>query len=105
VLEFYSREDPQLSETLMRSLAGMGQELGYFFAHRIGDLRRSRELTAREREVLQLAAQGLARKAIAQKLSLSPSTVKTHFENIYTKWGVSDRASAVAKALREGVIR
>ena len=43
-------------------------------------------------------------KAIAQQLSLSPSTVKTHFENIYAKWDVSDRASAVAKALREGLI-
>jgi PAS domain S-box-containing protein len=104
VLEFYSREDLQFSETLVRSLAGIGQELGYFFARRPGDFR-PRDLTPREREILQLAAQGLARKAIAQRLSLSPSTVKTHFENIYTKWRVSDRASAVAKGLREGFIQ
>jgi len=45
-----------------------------------------------------------AGKTIAQHLSLSPSTVKTHFENIYAKWGASDRSSAVAKGLREGVI-
>jgi DNA-binding NarL/FixJ family response regulator len=104
VLEFYSSEDLHFSETLLHSLAGMGQEIGYFFARRGGEFQ-PRALTAREREVLQLAAQGMARKAIAQQLSLSPSTVKTHFENIYTKWGVSDRASAVAKALREGVIK
>jgi two-component system nitrate/nitrite response regulator NarL len=44
-------------------------------------------------------------KIIAQKLKLSPSTVKTHFENIYAKWDVSDRASAVANALRQGLIQ
>ncbi|MEA2458483.1 MAG: Bacterial regulatory protein luxR family [Thermoleophilaceae bacterium] len=44
-------------------------------------------------------------KSVAQHLSLSPLTIKSHFENIYAKWGVSDRASAVAKALREGLIR
>ena len=44
-------------------------------------------------------------RRIAEQLTLSPSTVKTHFENVYAKWGVSDRASAVAKALREGLIR
>jgi PAS domain S-box-containing protein len=104
VLEFYSRENLQFTETLLRSLTRMGQALGYFFARRGGELR-PRELTPREREVLQLAAQGMARKAIARQLSLSPSTVKTHFENIYAKWCVSDRASAVAKALREGVIQ
>jgi PAS domain S-box-containing protein len=65
---------------------------------------RARQLTARERQMLQLAAQGMSRKAIARHLSLSQSTVKTHFQNIYTKWGISDRASAVAKALRERII-
>jgi PAS domain S-box-containing protein len=62
------------------------------------------ELTAREREILQLAAQGMSTKAIARHLTLSPLTVKTHFENVYAKWGAPDRASAVAKALREGLI-
>jgi two-component system nitrate/nitrite response regulator NarL len=61
-------------------------------------------LTPRERQILQLAAQGMSGKTIAQHLTLSPSTVKSHFEHIYTKWGTSDRASAVAKALREGLI-
>jgi DNA-binding NarL/FixJ family response regulator/PAS domain-containing protein len=104
VLEFYSRESLQPSETLLRSLTGMGHELGHFFARRTGELR-PHELTARERQILQLAAQGMSAKTIAQHLTLSPLTVKSHFQNIYAKWGISDRASAVAKGLREGLIR
>jgi PAS domain S-box-containing protein len=103
VLEFYSRDRLQPTETLLRSLTGMGHELGHFFARRSGELR-PQELTARQHEVLQLAACGMSGKSIAQQLSVSPSTVKTHFEHIYAKWGVSDRASAVAKGLRDGVI-
>jgi DNA-binding NarL/FixJ family response regulator len=105
VLEFYSREILQPTETLLRSLTGMGHELGQFFAHRSGELRRQPELTARECQVLQLASHGMSGKIIAQKLKVSPSTVKTHFENIYAKWDVSDRASAVANALRQGLIQ
>jgi PAS domain S-box-containing protein len=104
VLEFHSRDRLQPTETLLRSLTGMGHELGHFFARRSGELR-PQELTAREREVLQLASRGMSGKTIAQQLSVSPSTVKTHFEHIYAKWGVSDRASAVAKGLREGLIQ
>jgi DNA-binding NarL/FixJ family response regulator len=104
VLEFHSRQRLQPSETLPRTLAGMGRELGHFLARRGGELRPG-ELTPREREVLQLTSQGLSNKMVARELALSPSTVKTHFENIYAKWGVSDRAAAVAKALRDGLIR
>jgi PAS domain S-box-containing protein len=104
VVEFYSRDSLHPTETLLRSLTGMGQALGHFFARRRGELQ-PQELTAREREILQLAAQGLSRKAIAERLTLSPLTVKSHFQNIYAKWNVSDRASAVAKALREGLIQ
>jgi two-component system nitrate/nitrite response regulator NarL len=104
VLEFFSRERLQETETSLRSLTGMGHELGHFFARRRGELRPP-ELTAREREILQLTAEGMSVKEVAQKLFLSPSTIKSHFENIYSKWAVSDRASAVAKAIREGLIR
>jgi two-component system nitrate/nitrite response regulator NarL len=54
--------------------------------------------------VLQLAAQGLATHEIQSKLLLSQSTVKTHFEHIHAKLGVSNRVAAVATALREGLI-
>lgn len=63
------------------------------------------KLTDREREVLQLASEGWNGPEIARKLFLSPATVKTHLANIYDKLEVPDRASAVAKALREGVLQ
>lgn len=61
-------------------------------------------LTPRELEVLQLASSGLNGPALARELHISLSTTKTHFENIYGKLGVRDRAAAVAVALRAGII-
>ncbi|MDP9256279.1 MAG: PAS domain-containing protein, partial [Actinomycetota bacterium] len=57
VMEFYSRDSLEPTETLLRSLTGMGHELGRVFARRNGGLR-SQELTVRERQILQLAAHG-----------------------------------------------
>lgn len=62
-------------------------------------------LSPREREILSLAAEGRSGPEIARILFLSPNTVKTHLANIYDKLDVSDRAAAVAKALREGVLQ
>jgi len=62
------------------------------------------QLTRREREVLQLAAEGLSTSAIAERLTLSPATVTTHFGNIYVKLSVPARTAAVAKAMRLGLI-
>ena len=61
-------------------------------------------LTPRERDVLQLAADGLTTTSIAQQLSLSRATVRTHFGHIYIKLDVSSRAGAVAKGMRLGLI-
>jgi DNA-binding NarL/FixJ family response regulator len=61
-------------------------------------------VTPRETEVLRLASHGLTYAEIAEQLVVSPSTVRTHLENIYPKLGVSDKASAVAAALRHGLI-
>jgi PAS domain S-box-containing protein len=61
-------------------------------------------LTPREREILQLAADGGTTRDIADILILSAGTVKTHFEHIYAKLEVGDRAAAVARALRCGLI-
>jgi two-component system nitrate/nitrite response regulator NarL len=63
------------------------------------------KLTTREREVLTLLAEGRSGPEIARLLFLSPATVKTHLANLYDKLEVSDRAAAVAKALREGVLQ
>jgi DNA-binding CsgD family transcriptional regulator len=61
-------------------------------------------LTPREVELLQLAADGLTGPAIAEALVVSPATVRTHFQNIYEKLGVHDRAAAVAKAMRHDLV-
>jgi DNA-binding CsgD family transcriptional regulator len=64
----------------------------------------SAPLTQREIEVLGLAADGFSGPQLAEELALSPTTVNTHFKNIYAKLEVRNRAAAVAKALRLGVI-
>ena len=61
-------------------------------------------LTPRELEIIQLAAQGRTGPRIADDLVVSRCTVKSHFENVYSKLGVPDRAAAVAKAMRLGLI-
>jgi DNA-binding CsgD family transcriptional regulator len=62
------------------------------------------QLSRREIEVLALASEGHSAAMIANELTLSPATVRTHFENIYAKLGVRDRAAAVARAMRMGLI-
>lgn len=59
-------------------------------------------LTAREREVLALVAQGQTNKEIARALSVSPATIKAHVERIIAKLGVSDRTQAAVLAARSG---
>jgi PAS domain S-box-containing protein len=61
-------------------------------------------LTAREREILQLVADGLSGPEAAAQLVVSPATVKSHFRNIHQKLEVPNRAAAVAKAMRLGYI-
>ncbi|HLZ63590.1 MAG TPA: LuxR C-terminal-related transcriptional regulator [Ktedonosporobacter sp.] len=57
-------------------------------------------LSKRELEVLELIAQGLSNREIAQRLVLSPGTVKVHTRNIYGKLGVGSRTQALAQATR-----
>lgn len=59
-------------------------------------------LTAREREVLQLAAEGLANKQIALSLGISEHTVKFHLSSLYTKLGVTSRTEAIRAGARRG---
>ena len=61
-------------------------------------------LTMREREVLALLCEGQSAPQIAQKLFLGTTTVKSHLGHLYEKLGVSDRAAAVAEAMRRGLI-
>lgn len=61
------------------------------------------ELSRREREVLELVAQGLPNKRIALELAISEKTVKTHLTNIFERLGVSDRYQAALWAKRHGL--
>jgi two-component system nitrate/nitrite response regulator NarL len=61
-------------------------------------------LTDRESEILRLIAGGKSLPAIAKELFLGVTTVKTHTQHLYDKLGVSDRAAAVAEAMRRGLI-
>jgi two-component system nitrate/nitrite response regulator NarL len=61
-------------------------------------------LSARERELLELAAEGVTSAEIAKRLCLSPNTVKTYWQRLYEKLGASDRANAIAEAIRRGLL-
>jgi DNA-binding NarL/FixJ family response regulator len=61
------------------------------------------ELTVREREILELVAQGLANAEIAGKLSISPKTVRNHVSNIFNKMQVTDRVQAALRAREAGM--
>jgi DNA-binding NarL/FixJ family response regulator len=61
------------------------------------------DLTVREREVLQLVAQGLANKQIARRLGIAEKTVKTHLTSVFQRIGVTDRTQAALWAQRQGL--
>jgi DNA-binding NarL/FixJ family response regulator len=61
------------------------------------------ELTSREREVLDLLADGCTNAEIARRLFLSPKTVKNHLTNVYAKLQVADRAQAAVRARQAGL--
>jgi len=61
-------------------------------------------MSDRERETLTLIAEGLSAPQIGRTLHLSTATVKTHLQHIYEKLGVSERAAAVAEAMRRGLL-
>ena len=61
-------------------------------------------LSPRETQVLGLTAQGMSAPDIARQLTVSPTTVRTHLQHLYEKLGVSDRAAAVAEAMRRGLL-
>ncbi len=62
-------------------------------------------LTARELDVLMLAATGLSNRDLARELFVSQATVKTHLHHAFTKLGVDNRQAAIAAAVKRGLIR
>jgi two-component system, NarL family, nitrate/nitrite response regulator NarL len=78
--------------------AAVAQEI----RRRSGD--QERLLTPREDQILRLTANGMSAPDIAGQLHLGATTVKTHLQRVYEKLGVSDRAAAVAEAMRRGIL-
>jgi DNA-binding NarL/FixJ family response regulator len=75
------------------------------FAEKPGEARPQRELlSVREREILQLVAEGLGNQAIAQRLTLSVKTVEAHKAHISQKLGVRGRTELIKYAIRKGLI-
>jgi two-component system, NarL family, nitrate/nitrite response regulator NarL len=64
----------------------------------------SQTLTPREIEIVNMVAQGLRNRAIAERLSISEGTVKVHLHNIYEKFGVDGRLELVLVAQQKGLI-
>ncbi len=62
------------------------------------------ELTPREKEVLELVAEGMTNREIGQELTISPKTVARHRENIMHKLNLHSRTELVKYAIRKGVI-
>lgn len=79
------------AEALVRRLEGSGA-------------RADGELTAREREVAALIAEGLTNSVLAERLFISPKTAAVHVSNILMKLGLSSRAEVAAWAVRHGVV-
>jgi two-component system, NarL family, nitrate/nitrite response regulator NarL len=109
----YVTKDAALSEireAILRVAAGE-RRLGADVEHQIVEEiqvraeRQTLELTERERAVLDLAVKGLTVVAMGRELHLSGATVKVHLSTLYAKLGVADRASAVAEAMRRGLVR
>lgn len=81
----------------------IANELGIPDSKPLGDAARPR-LTRQEQHILQLAAQGLSNRAIANRLSVSESTVKNHLRHVSAKFNTSSRAQSVWQAVQWGYL-
>ena len=103
VMEGAAWLDPAIAQIVMKSLPKMGSH--NTSGGNTGTSSVLSELTEREREVLNVIANGKSNKDIASTLHISIYTVKAHVCNIIQKLAVDDRTQAAIKALREGLVQ
>ena len=98
--------DPQAIVDAVRSAARGETILDDHLEARVVATMRTRrpELSPREREVLDLLAEGHSNRELARQLFLSEATVKTHLNHLYDKLGVDSRTAAVAAARHSGLL-
>jgi DNA-binding NarL/FixJ family response regulator len=89
----------------IRCVAGGGRWIPQEVAHRLSSRNSYETLTARELEVLNEIAKGLANKQIAATLGITEYTVKDHLKNILAKLRVADRTEAVSVSVQRGIIQ
>ncbi|MCX6544923.1 MAG: response regulator transcription factor [Acidobacteria bacterium] len=103
----YIRKDAE-PETLLAAIRAVARGRTFidpYVACRVAeDATAHEELTAREREVLRHVALGLSNKDIAEALSVSEETIKTHVGHLLGKLGVENRAQAIVQALKRSLI-
>lgn len=102
----------EATDTVMRAIQAVVQGDTWFSRHIVEKLAQiknrqdaSATLTDREKEMLEMVAQGLDNTHIGAKLSLADQTVRNYLSRIYTKLGVSSRAEAIVWARERGMGR
>jgi DNA-binding NarL/FixJ family response regulator len=83
----------------------LGKQAGHSNGHHSHDELLADQLTAREIEVLQLLAEGASSREMAERLSVSPNTVRTHVQGILSKLQVHSRLEAAAFAVRLDLVK
>lgn len=91
-------------ESAIRKVHGGARLIPGSVAERLAARMSSSELTSRELQVLRQIVDGKSNKEIANVLSISEATVKSHINNILSKLGVSDRTQAATRALQRGIV-
>ena len=100
---FKTYSDISLLEVMDRTMAGESVYPGSAPAVLLGKLPAA-ELTAQQRNMLRLLVEGLSNREIAERLFLSPNTVKDYMDDLMEKTGIHSRTALVAQASRLGIV-
>jgi DNA-binding NarL/FixJ family response regulator len=91
------------ARTLVAAVSAVAQQ-GAFVTPRVAGMARTRPLTAREREVLRLLAEGLRAREVAERLGIKPKTVETHRASLLRKLRLRNLGDLVRYAVRNGFV-